>query len=623
MPILDQIHSPADVQGLSDRQLTILAKEIRQFLIANVAQTGGHLGPNLGVVELTVALHRVFDSPNDPILFDTGHQSYVHKILTGRREQFATLRQEGGLSGYPSRSESEHDWIESSHASAALSWGEGMAKGFKLRGETDRTVVVVVGDGALTGGMAWEALNTIAVEEDLRLVIVVNDNGRSYTPTVGGLSRQLSTIRTDPRYEDVLSVVKKAVSRTPLVGKPAYDFMHGLKVGLKDFIAPQSLFADLGLKYLGPIDGHDESALEAALIQAKKYEGPVIVHAITTKGKGFAAAEDHEEDRFHAVGRIDPVTGAALSGEPEQSWTQIFAEEMVALGAQHPELVGITAAMLHPVGLGPFAQAYPERTFDVGIAEQHAVASAAGLARAGMHPVVAVYSTFLNRAFDQVLMDVALHQLGVTFVLDRAGVTGTDGASHNGMWDTSILGVIPGLQLTAPRDGQRLREALSQAVSVDNAPTVIRYCKEPVGTAIPALRTVAGTDVIRDVDNPQVVIVGYGPMVAVAVDVADQLAQHGIACQVVDPVWALPVSESLVDFARDVDLVVTIEDGGLVGGLGSRLAQELRQREIPTPVRDYGIAAEFLPHASRESLLRQLGLTVEAIAQETLARLSS
>ncbi|GAB3926362.1 1-deoxy-D-xylulose-5-phosphate synthase 1 [Microlunatus endophyticus] len=617
MSLLEKINEPRDLRSLSTDQLDQLAQEIRAFLIHHVSQTGGHLGPNLGVVELTLALHRVFESPRDPIIFDTGHQSYVHKILTGRRELFPTLKQRYGLSGYPSRAESEHDWVENQHASASLSYADGLAKAFRLRGD-NHTVVAVIGDGALTGGMAWEALNNIAASPDLPVVIVVNDNGRSYTPTVGAIADHLSALRTDPRYEQVLDLVRRSVTRTPVVGSAAYEVLHGVKTGLKDVLAPQGMFADLGLKYVGPIDGHDVGAVERALQQAKHFGGPVMVHVITHKGKGFPAAENNAEDQFHTVGKIDEITGAPLSGPGGRQFAEIFGEELVRLGRFDDRLVAITAAMLYPTGLHRFAEVFPERTFDVGIAEQHAVTSAAGLAMGGMHPVFGVYATFLNRAFDQVLLDVALHRLGVTFVLDRAGVTGNDGASHNGMWDLSILQLVPGLQLAAPRDATRLRQALGRAVTIDDAPTVIRYSKEVVPADIDAVDVIGGIDVLARCDHDQVLVVGYGAMVPTALTVGRRLADQGIGATVVDPVWALPVNPALIDCAARHQLVITIEDNGVVGGCGARLAQELSHRKIKTPVRNFGVPQRFLEHGSRSGLLEELGLSAQEIARETL-----
>lgn len=622
MSVLERISGPHDLRALGPRDLEMLADEIRAFLIRQVSRTGGHLGPNLGVVELTIALHRVFVSPRDPIVFDTGHQSYVHKILTGRRDGFAQLRQRGGISGYPSRAESEHDWVENSHASTSLSWAEGLARAFQLRGE-DRTVVAVIGDGALTGGMAWEALNNIAIQRDLRLVIVVNDNGRSYTPTVGGLATHLQGLRTDRRYEQALRAIKNSVRSTPVVGEPVYGLMHGFKAGVKDVLAPQGLFADLGLKYLGPIPGHNLAQLEGALESARNFGGPVIVHVITEKGKGFGPAERHDEDRFHAVNKIDEVTGRPLATAQRPTWTTAFSAELVKLARRRPDVVAITAAMLHPTGLGAFAAAFPDRVFDVGIAEQHAITFAAGLARGGLHPVVALYATFLNRAFDQVLMDVALHRLGVTIVLDRAGLTGPDGASHHGMWDHSILGLVPGLCLAAPRDEARLVEALEAAASVDDAPTVIRFSKEAVPDPLPAVQQYGSVDVLADAPGARVLLVGYGQFAGLAVEVGQRVGDQGIPAMVVDPVWALPVSEDLVELCGQHELVVTLEDSGVIGGLGARLAQELRDRDVRTPVHNLGIPQRFLQHASRRELLEELGLLPQDIARGIVERVAA
>jgi 1-deoxy-D-xylulose-5-phosphate synthase len=612
--LLEAIRSPQDLRALPADKLPELAAEIRAFLIEQVCQTGGHLGPNLGVVELTIAVHRAFESPRDPILFDTGHQSYVHKMLTGRQSLFPTLRQRGGLSGYPNRAESEHDWIENSHASTALSYADGLAKALRRQGRPG-TVLAFVGDGSLTGGMAWEALNNIAADDGLPLVILVNDNGRSYTPTVGGLARQLSGLRTNPRYEQVLELVKRNVNRAPLVGAAAYDVLHGIKIGLKDLLSPQGMFSDLGLKYVGPIDGHDTKAVETALLQAKQFGGPVLVHCLTRKGNGFSAAEAHEEDRFHAVGKISATTGESLGGPSAAKWTDVFSEELLRLGSLDERIVAITAAMIYPTGLHRFARAYPDRVFDVGIAEQHAVTSAAGLAMGGLHPVVAIYSTFLNRGFDQLLMDVALHRCGVTFALDRAGVTGPDGASHHGMWDMSVLQVVPGLHLTAPRDATRLRTALADSVAIDDAPSVIRYSNQQVPDDIPALDTIEGMDVVLRTAEPQVLVVGFGEMVRTAVGVGQRLADQGIGVTVVDPIWALPVNPALIQMAGEHQLVISIEDNGIVGGCGARLGQEMRLAQITTPLREFGIEQRFLEHGSRAELLEELRLTPQHIAR--------
>jgi 1-deoxy-D-xylulose-5-phosphate synthase len=604
MRVLETVGGPADLKKLSDQQLTDLAAEIREVLVETVSRTGGHLGPNLGMVEITLAMHRVFDSPHDRLVFDVGHQAYVHKLVTGRAPKFDTLRQQGGLSGYPSQAESEHDIIENSHASTALSYADGLAKAYRLRKE-DRHVVALIGDGGLTGGMAWEALNNIAAAKDLKLVIIVNDNGRSYSDTVGGLATHLTSLRTNPRYEKVLDLIKKNLARTPYVGPPMYEVLHGVKKGLKDMLAPQGMFEDLGLKYVGPVAGHDREAIEDALRSAKAFGGPVIVHAVTQKGYGFAAAEQDEEDNFHQVRPVNRPRG----------WTDVFAEEMIRIGHRRPDVVAITAAMLHPTGLAAFAAEFPDRIFDVGIAEQHAVTSAAGLAMGGLHPVVALYSTFLNRAFDQVLMDVALHKLGVTFVLDRAGVTGDDGPSHNGMWDMSILQVVPGLRLAAPRDGKRLEELLNEAVEVKDAPTVLRFAKGEVFPDIDAIDRIGEVDVLTR-SGTDVLVVGIGAMAATAVDVAQRLEAHGFGVTVVDPRWVKPVDPKLVKLAADFNLVVTIEDNGRAGGCGSMIAQALRDAGVATPVRDFGIPQRFLEHAKRPAVLQEIGLTGQELARE-------
>ncbi len=611
MSLLESLTGPRDLRGLDDDQLALLATEVRDLLVQTCSRTGGHLGPNLGVVELTLAIHRVFDSPRDRVVFDTGHQAYVHKLLTGRAAAFGGLRQEGGLSGYPSRAESPHDLVENSHASTALSYADGLAKAYRIRGE-DRHVVAVIGDGALTGGMAWEALNNIAIARDSRLVIVVNDNGRSYTPTVGGLATALTSLRTNPRYESFLDLVKNRLNAVKGVGPAAYDALHAMKRGLKDALAPQGLFEDLGLKYVGPIDGHDRAAVEHTLAQAKRFGGPVIVHALTRKGFGYDAAERHEADQFHSPGPFDVDSGAEA---PKAAiWTDHFAEHMVALGARRPDVVGLTAAMMHPVGLDAFAAAYPDRVFDVGIAEQHATTSAAGLAMGGLHPVFAVYATFLNRAFDQVLMDVALHRCGVTFVLDRAGVTGDDGASHNGMWDMSVLQVVPGLRLAAPRDVTRMRELLDEAVEVDDAPTVVRFPKGAPPADVPAVGRAGGADVLVRQGARDVLIVAVGSMAGTAVEVADRLTAQGIGVTVVDPRWVKPVDPAIVDLAREHRLVVSVEDNGRIGGCGAVLLQTLNDAGVTTPFQLHAVPQEFLGHAKRAAILERIGLTPQALA---------
>ncbi|KOU01046.1 1-deoxy-D-xylulose-5-phosphate synthase [Streptomyces sp. NRRL F-2295] len=614
--MLTRIKGPRDLDRLSLGELDRLAEEIRTFLVDAVSKTGGHLGPNLGVVELTIALHRVFESPRDKVLWDTGHQAYVHKLLTGRQD-FSRLKSKGGLSGYPSRAESDHDVIENSHASGVLGWADGMAKANEVLKKDDH-VVAVIGDGALTGGMAWEALNNIAAAKDRPLVIVVNDNERSYAPTIGGLANHLATLRTTDGYERFLARGKDLLERTPVVGRPLYDTLHGAKKGLKDFIAPQGMFEDLGLKYVGPIDGHDIEALESALQRAKRFGGPVIVHCLTEKGRGYTPALEDEADRFHAVGKIHPDTGLPISTSG-LDWTSVFGEEMVKLGEEREDIVAITAAMLQPVGLGKFEAAFPDRIYDVGIAEQHGAVSAAGLATGGLHPVFAVYATFLNRAFDQVLMDVALHKCGVTFVLDRAGITGTDGASHNGMWDMSILQCVPGLRIAAPRDADQVRAQLREAVAVDDAPTVVRFSKGAVGPAVKAVGRVGGMDVLREPKTdarPDVLLVSVGALAPMCLEIADLLDAQGISSTVVDPRWVKPVDEALAPLAERHRVVVTVEDNGRAGGVGSAVAQALRDVGVDVPLRDFGIPPVFLDHASRGEVMAEIGLTAPDIARQ-------
>ncbi|WP_256107881.1 1-deoxy-D-xylulose-5-phosphate synthase [Streptomyces sp. ODS05-4] len=592
--LLARVKGPADLAALTAAELTALAAEIRAYLVDAVSRTGGHLGPNLGVVELTIALHRVFDSPREPILFDTGHQCYVHKLLTGRQD-FSRLRLTGGLSGYPARGESAHDLIENSHASTVLSYADGLARADEVLGRPGRPVVAVVGDGALTGGMAWEALNNIAAAPGRPVVIVLNDNGRSYAPTVGALTGALGALRTGTLDED------------------------------------RGFFASLGLPRVGPVDGHDIVALETALRRAREHGGPVVVHCVTEKGRGYPPAERDTAERFHAVGPIAPDTGEPLAAPPPD-WTGVFAREMAALGAENPRLVALTAAMPGPVGLDPFARRFPDRVFDVGIAEQHAVGCAAGLAMGGLHPVVALYATFLNRAFDQLLMDVALHRLGVTFVLDRAGVTGTDGPSHNGVWDMSVLQVVPGLRIAAPRDAARLRALLREAVAVDDGPTLVRYPKGAVGPDIEAVARYGGCDVLATPEGSlggsgraggaDVLLVSMGPMAGVCLAAADLLATRGIDVTVVDPGWVRPVDPALLDLATRHRVVVTVEDNGRTGGAGAAIAQALRDADLHLPLRDLGVPARFPAHAGRGEVLAEAGLTAVGIAGEAVALLA-
>lgn len=620
MSELEKIQNPRDLDALSPAQLKQLCEDIRAYLITTVSKTGGHLGPNLGVVETTVAIHRVFDSPRDSIIFDTGHQSYVHKLLTGRSD-LSSLRKKDGIAGYPQRSESIHDIVESSHASSSLSWADGISKAYKLSGQKDRHVVAVIGDGALTGGMAWEALNNISDDNDRNLVIVVNDNGRSYAPTIGGLARYLNDVRTAKNYRRLYRFSKKVFDRMGLVGRLLYSAVRGAGKGLLATFAPKGIFPNLDIKYIGPVDGHDLVAMEQALRQAKNYAGPVIVHAVTQKGFGFNPAVIDENDQFHAVGKIDPYTGESLEDSSSETWTGVFGDEILSIADKRKDIIGITGAMLIPVGLNKFAKKHPDRVFDVGIAEQHAVTAAAGLAFGGLHPVVAIYATFINRAFDQVLMDVALHKAGVTFVLDRAGVTGPDGASHHGMWDLAILQVVPGIRIAAPRDAETLREELNEAVLVKDAPTVLRFSKGSVGSPIKAIRrTQDGVDILSEAPSKDVLLLCVGSMASVGLEVSSLLAAQGIGATVIDPRWVVPVAESVIDLAAKHRLVVTIEDGIKVGGIGTRVRQDMRAAQVDTALNEVGLPDEFLEHASRGEIMERVGLTAQSIAHDIVAQ---
>ena len=621
MSLLEKITGPRDLDALSPSELVELAAEIRQFLVTEVSKTGGHLGPNLGVVELTLAIHRVFDSPRDAIVFDTGHQTYVHKLLTGRQD-FSKLRLEGGLAGYPQRSESVHDIVESSHASSSLSWADGISRAFTMTGQSERHVVAVVGDGSLTGGMTWEALNNISDDNSRNLVIVVNDNGRSYAPTIGGMAHFLNDVRTRSSYRQLHRTSEQLFSK---LGTPGRAFYRGIRGGTHGFLSRftnnEALYSNLDIKYIGPIHGHDLVAMQAALQQAKNYGAPVIVHAITEKGRGYEPALADTADQFHAVGQIDPETGEPVGSASKPSWTSVFSTEIVDIATENPRIVGITAAMLRPTGLHKFAEKFPSRVLDVGIAEQHAVTSAAGLAFGGLHPVVAMYATFVNRAFDQVLMDVALHKAGVTFVLDRAGVTGPDGPSHHGMWDLALLQVIPNIRIAAPRDAVRLREELREAVAVDDGPTVVRFSKGDVGTEFEAVRRTAdGVDVLRESDDKDVLIITVGPMAKLGLQVAERLAAQGIGATVVDPRWVVPVPESVVGFAAEHRIVVSIEDGVRVAGIGTRIRQDLRAAGVDTAVTELGLPDEFLDHGTREQILERVGLTPQQIARDLVSQ---
>ena len=620
MGLLRGIRTPADLKALSPEQLPTLAEEIRDFLIEHVSVTGGHLGPNLGVVELTLALHRVFDSPEEPFIFDTSHQSYVHKIVTGRADRFTTLRQKDGLSGYTARAESEHDWTESSHASASLAYADGLSKGFALDGRGKHNVVAVVGDGALTGGMCWEALNNIAAGKDRNVVIVVNDNGRSYSPTIGGFAENLAHLRISGPYDGLMEHGKKTLKSMGWVGNRAFEALHAFKEGVKHTVLPTEMFPELGMKYVGPVDGHDFDALDQAFSYAKNYQGPIIVHVVTEKGHGYEHAVNDEADQMHSTGAIDPVTGLPKS-KSKPGWTQVFTKELLAAAEKRSDIVAITAAMAGPTGLAPFAERFPDRFFDVGIAEQHAVASASGLALAGFHPVVAVYSTFLNRAFDQLLFDVALLDQPVTLVLDRAGVTGSDGASHNGVWDLSVASVVPGIRIAAPRDGVQLAALFREALLVDDGPTIVRFPKGSLPPELPVWASLAdGVDIMHYSDaekgsdnvelDKSVLVIAVGSMVETAVIAAQ--AHENVT--VVDPGWVSPVAESLYSLASDHDAVLTVEDGIVRGGIGSLVAEEFSAAGITTPVRHLGCPAVFPLHASRNELLAEVGLDVAGIS---------
>lgn len=620
MTLLERINGPRDLDALSNAELEQLATEIREYLISTVAQTGGHLGPNLGVVEATMAIHRVFDSPNDSIIFDTGHQSYVHKLLTGRRD-LSKLRTKDGPAGYPQRSESVHDIVESSHASSSLSWADGIAKAHRLTGNDEKFVVAVIGDGALTGGMSWEALNNISDDNDRKLVIVVNDNGRSYAPTIGGLARYLNGLRTERLYRRLYRLSKNIFYRFGPLGRMAFSTARGAGKGLLGSFAPKGLFPNLDIKYIGPVDGHDLQAMEQALRQAKKYGNPVLVHAITQKGRGYDPARSDEADQFHAVGLIDPITGQPLESNSTATWTDVFGDTLVDLASSNEKIVAVTGAMLIPVGLKRFAEQLPNRVFDVGIAEQHALTSAAGMAYGGLHPVVAIYATFANRAFDQLLMDVALHKAGVTLVLDRAGVTGPDGASHHGMWDLAMLQIIPGIKIAAPRDALRVQELLAEAVVIEDALTVVRFPKGSVAEPIKQLeRTSDGVDILHKSPSKDVLLVAVGVMADTALKVAKLLADQGIGATVIDPRWVIPVAESIVRMAAEHRLVVSIEDGIKVGGIGTRIRQAMRAAGVDTALNEVGLPDEFLEHATRGEILERTGLTPKAIARDIVAQ---
>ncbi|TMG27247.1 MAG: 1-deoxy-D-xylulose-5-phosphate synthase [Chloroflexi bacterium] len=600
MGILETIHSPADLKALDAARLSELATEVRTFLVEQTSRTGGHLSPNLGVVELTFALHRVFESPKDAIVWDTGHQAYVHKLVTGRAAEFARLRQAGGLSGYPSRQESEHDLVENSHASTSLSYALGLAEA-RLRKRQSGFVVAVIGDGALTGGMAYEALNQIAHLQPPNLIVVINDNGRSYAPTVGGLARHLSQLRVDPRYERIKDEISRLLRDLPLVGSTADQAAYRVKEGLKQLLQPSTMFESLGIKYAGLVDGHDEAALEEVLTRAKKLREPVVVHVVTEKGHGYSPAVDDEVDKLHGVSAFDPLTGRPRS--TEVTYTDVFGEALMTAAARRPEVCAITAAMASSTGLLNFAKEFPDRFFDVGICEQHAVTFAAGLAMAGMHPVVCIYSTFLARAFDQTIMDVALHKLPVVFVIDRAGVTGADGASHHWIFDLSYLRLIPNLKALAT-DG----------------PIAIRYPKGPV-PATPDLPVeplpVGRWEEMRK--GTDAVIFAVGKMVEVAGEAAERLEMQGLSCGVVNARWVKPVDPRIADWARAYPVVLTVEDNVGAGGFGGAVLEALAPHGLAGRVRNLALPDAFLPHGKASDILKEHGLDAAGIAGAVFA----
>jgi 1-deoxy-D-xylulose-5-phosphate synthase len=606
--ILDSIHCPEDLRGLSTDELNELSEEIRQFIVAAVTTTGGHLGSNLGVVELTLALHRTFDSPRDVLLWDTGHQAYVHKLVTGRKDSFDRLRQAGGLSGYPNRAESEHDWIENSHASTVLSYAHGLASAFELQGQ-ERQVVAVIGDGALTGGLAYEALNNLG-HSGKRVLIVLNDNGRSYAPTVSHLSSSLTQLRLNPSYVQARQRIRHLLREIPGVGDLAYSSVHGLTSALREVVTPHTFFEALGIRYAGPIDGHDIAGVEQALANAREWPGPIVVHVLTKKGRGYAPAEDDDVQRLHDV----KVVTAASQSIPPTTYTHAFTRSLLRLAEGDSRVTAITAAMPGPTGLLPFEARFPTRFFDVGIAEQHAVTAAAGMAMAGLRPVVAVYSTFFTRAFDQANLDVGLHGLPVVFVLDRAGITGDDGPSHHGVLDLALGLTIPGMTVFAPSSAAEVEVMLEEALKLDG-PAMIRFPK-----TLPTLPADTGTGEglsarkVRAGDG-SVCVFAVGKMLAVALDAADLLAEEGISVTVWDPrVVSLPDPVMLADALRH-ELLVTVEDGVRFGGAGMFLADALRNGWSSTvPAVHLGTPRAFLAQGHPEDILASLGLDRTGVA---------
>jgi len=619
--LLDTIAGPDDLRALDFNQLEQLAEEIRETIVRSVAATGsGHLGPNLGVVELAIALHRVFESPRDIILWDTGHQAYVHKLLTGRREGFATLRQAGGMSGYPSRRESEHDWIENSHASTVLSYAHGLATAVDQAG-TDRRVVAVIGDGSMTGGMAYEALNNLG-HSGTRVLIVLNDNGRSYAPTVSRLSEGLSRLRLHPGLKRGRTRIEQMLRDLPALGPIAYSSLQGVYAALREVLEPHAFFEALGVRYTGPIEGHDIAGVEDALRAASTYEGPIVVHVLTQKGKGYAPAEDDDEKCLHDVGGVfDPEEGPPEGGWALKGYTQAFSETLIEAAAADPRIHAITAAMPGPTGLIPFEAQFPERFHDVGIAEQHAVTMAAGLAMGGLRPVVAVYSTFFSRAFDQANLDVGLHGLPVVFAVDRAGITGDDGPSHNGVLDMALASRIPGMTVFAPSSVQEVRGMLRTALSLDG-PALVRWPKGAprsvdaslVGSGLEALRVRAGSEAVC--------ILAVGKLVGPALDAASLLGEAGVDATVWDVRVVKPLDPAMLADAARHDLVVTVEDGVRVGGAGSLIADAMSALGHEGTVMQLGTPDSYIPHGKQDAILASLGLDAAGIAASVQSALA-
>ncbi len=609
--ILENVSGPADLRDLDEKELDDVCEEIRQFIVdkVNQSKSGGHLGSNLGIVELTVALHRVLDSPRDVLLFDTGHQAYVHKILTGRQDGFDTLREAGGMSGYPSQEESPHDWIENSHASTVLGYAHGLASAFAADSDqADRRVVAVLGDGSLTGGMAFEGLNNLGVS-GANVTIIFNDNGRSYAPTVSLLSESLVKIRSNPVYMDRQRRFESFTAKLPLVGNLSSTGIKASKAAIREAFEPQTFFEPLGIRYMGPFDGHDIGEIEKALQNANEFAGPVVLHVQTQKGRGYAPAENDPIKHLHDVGAVKP-----------ESYTAAFTESLIKLGEEHEELVAITAAMPDSTGLLPFRDRFPSQMIDVGIAEQHAVTMAAGMAMGGLRPVIALYATFLTRAIDQANLDVGLHGQPVIFCLDRAGITGDDGPSHHGILDLVLMSKVPGMTILVPSSYQELQQMMQDAYEITDGPVCIRWPKTPapsvgdesVGHGLNARMVREGSDVC---------IIGVGKMLAAAEQAADELASDGISVTVWDPRAAKPLDPNMLDQAHHHKLVVTIEDGLAEGGIGSNIALELGKANGPR-VQVLGIPTEYIPHGKADAILASLGLDGAGVAKTIREQLS-